>query len=71
VLQATFFCYISLPASRENTPGGALAGGVGSGFYVQLHQESSQDFDLLTLNPAREMARVIDKMGEALVEDSI
>jgi hypothetical protein len=44
---------------------------VSSILYAELHQEFALDFGLLTLNLAREMARVIDKMGEALVEDAV
>ena len=43
---------------------------IGSALYAQLQQEYSQDFGLLTLHLAREMARVIDKMGEALIENA-
>ena len=44
---------------------------VSSTLYAELHQKYALDFGLLTLNLAREMARVIDKMGEALVEDAV
>lgn len=43
---------------------------IDSALYAQLQQEYSQDFGLLTLNLAREMARVIDKMGETLIENA-
>lgn len=43
---------------------------VGSDLYAELHQKYAQDFGLLTLNLAREMARVIDKMGETLIEQT-
>lgn len=43
---------------------------IGSALYAALQQEYSQDFGLLTLNLAREMARVIDKMGESLIENA-
>ncbi|MDH3991524.1 MAG: cyclic nucleotide-binding domain-containing protein [Gammaproteobacteria bacterium] len=40
---------------------------ISSALYAELQQKYSVDFGLLTLNLAREMARVIDKMGEAMV----
>jgi signal-transduction protein with cAMP-binding, CBS, and nucleotidyltransferase domain len=42
---------------------------IGSALYAELHQKFALDFGLLTLNLAREMARVIDKMGEVLVQE--
>ena len=42
---------------------------ISSALYAELQQEYSVDFGLLTLNLAREMARVIDKMGEVLVAE--
>ena len=42
---------------------------VSSALYAELQQKYSMDFGLLTLNLAREMARVIDKMGETLVAE--
>jgi len=42
---------------------------ISSALFADLQQKYSLDFGLLVLNLAREMARVIDKMGEALVED--
>lgn len=44
---------------------------ISSILFAELQQKYSQDFGVLTLNLAREMARVIDKMGEAMVEDLI
>jgi signal-transduction protein with cAMP-binding, CBS, and nucleotidyltransferase domain len=43
---------------------------IGSSVYAALQQEYSQDFGVLTLNLAREMARVIDKMVESLIENT-
>ena len=43
---------------------------ISSRLFFELHQKYSLDFGLLTLNLAREMARVIDKMGEAIVKES-
>ena len=42
---------------------------ISAALYAKLQQEHSVDFGLLTLNLAREMARVIDKMGEVLVAE--
>ena len=44
---------------------------VSSVLFAEFQQGFSLDFGLLTLNLAREMARVIDKMGEALAEDAL
>jgi CRP-like cAMP-binding protein len=39
--------------------------------YAEFQQTFTLDFGLLTLNLAREMARVIDRMGEALIDQTI
>jgi CRP-like cAMP-binding protein len=43
---------------------------IGAALYAQLQQSYPLDFGLLTLNLAREMARVIDKLGDALLQRS-
>ncbi len=41
---------------------------ISSLLFSQLHEEHPQDFGLMTLNLARDMARVISQLGNALVE---
>ena len=43
---------------------------ISTALFAEFQQNYPLDFGLLTLNLAREMARVIDKMGEALLERS-
>ena len=44
---------------------------VNSHLFSQLHEAFPLDFGLMTLNLARDMARVIRKLGDTLVENSI
>ena len=44
---------------------------VSSNLFSELHQSYPLDFGLLTLNLARDLARVIRKMSETLVENAI
>jgi CRP-like cAMP-binding protein len=44
---------------------------ISAALYAEFQQTHTLDFGLLTLNLAREMARVIDRMGEALIDQSI
>jgi len=41
---------------------------ISSALFAEFQRKYAVDFGVLTLNLAREMARVIDKMGEALIE---
>lgn len=44
---------------------------IGADLYAEFQQAHTLDFGLLTLNLAREMARVIDRMGESLIDQTI
>jgi len=44
---------------------------ISSDVFGELHRAYPLDFGLLTLNLARDMARVIRKLSDALVEHSI